>query len=94
MLAKLKTPNTIGKILLQNLMLMNLSTEPKPKEDTGPKMEDAPATKNSVQLAEEGLLKGEDAHQKAFEKSEGRLRRAIEKGKTQKRNERRLPETT
>lgn len=84
MLAKLKTTNTIGEVLLQNLMLMKLSTVPKPEEDTGTKMDDAPATKNSVQLAEEAILEAEDAHQKAKEESKRRIRRVMEKAKARK----------
>ncbi|KAJ4127067.1 hypothetical protein NW768_008690 [Fusarium equiseti] len=67
-LAKLETPDTIGKILLQNLMLVKLSTEPKLKEDTDPKMDDAPATKSIVQLAEEAILEAEDTPLKAMER--------------------------
>lgn len=81
MLAKLEAPNTIGKILLQNLILMKLPTEPKPEEDTGAKMNDAPPTKNSVQLAEEAILKAEDAHQRAQEESDRRFRKIMEEEK-------------
>ncbi|RFN45129.1 hypothetical protein FIE12Z_10626 [Fusarium flagelliforme] len=84
MLAKLKTSNAMGKILLQNLMLMKLSTVPKPEEGTGAKTNDAPATKNSGKLAEEVILEAEDAHQKAQEESNRRFRKAMEKTKARK----------
>lgn len=52
------------------MILMKLPTQPKAEEKTDQKMDGAPATKNSVQLAEEAILEAEGAHQKAIEQSD------------------------
>ncbi|KAJ4007300.1 hypothetical protein NW752_007721 [Fusarium irregulare] len=84
MLAKLKGPKTLSKTLLESLILMRIPTGPKPEEGTGPKMDDASAAKNNVQLAEMAILQAEDAHQKDVEESNRRFRRFAETGKTRK----------
>ncbi|KAI1070611.1 hypothetical protein LB507_006808 [Fusarium sp. FIESC RH6] len=84
MLAKLTSPKTLSKILLESLILMKISTEPKAEERTSPKMDDASAAKNNVQLAEMAILDAEDAHQKDIEESNRRFRRFSETGKTRK----------
>lgn len=70
MLAQLETPRTLSEFLLKNMILMKLPTQPKAEEKTDQKMDGAPATKNSVQLAEEAILEAEGAHQKAIEQSD------------------------